>query len=51
MPKSNHNAAHYFIETHLEAGRGEAIAFIEAASASVLATAHYQPIAVKLLVH
>ena len=32
MPKSNHNAAHYFIETHLEAGRGEAIAFIEAAS-------------------
>ncbi len=32
MPKSDHNAAHYFIETHLEAGRGEAIAFIEAAS-------------------
>ena len=32
MPKSHHNAAHYFIESHLEAGRGESIAFVEAAS-------------------
>ena len=32
MPESNHNAAHYFIETHLAAGRGENIAFIESTS-------------------
>ena len=32
MPESNHNAAHYFVETHLAAGRGENIAFIESTS-------------------